>query len=212
MKKRRLALPIGLALAVAAVTIVAAGRLLTSGSGHDGSLPDVATHLDRAAAVRTATDLVVAAGAAGARSASALRDVQRRSFAASVEPGLEALTLRASAQQRRAMLNGTPPGAILLERTVPVGYQLTRFSSAGASVAVWTLDMAGPDRGHRAPGAWWLTTRVDLVPEVGRWRVRDAVAVEGPAPRLIRVQQAGVGAAEELRGMLRTSRAFTDEP
>ena len=211
--RRRPAVFVGVVLCCAVLIAFAVVARATS-RGDDGprAAASARPQLDRAAAVETVVDLVVAAGAAGAHSDRALRTVQRRVYAATVDPGLEALTLRAAGQQRRALLRATPVGATLLERTIPVGYQLTRFDAEGASVALWTLQVAGPDAGRRAPAAWWLTTRVDLIPEDGAWRMRRAVAVQGPAPRLVRAQQAGVGDVKELRGLLRTTRRLRHAP
>jgi len=212
--RRRPAVFVGVVLCCA-VLIAFAVVVQATSRGDDGPRAIAASarpQLDRASAVKTVVDLVVAAGAAGAHSDRALGAVQRRVYAATVDPGLEALTLRAAGQQRRALLRAAPVGASLLERTIPVGYQLTRFDAEGASVALWTLQVAGPDAGRRAPAAWWLTTRVDLVPEDGAWRVRRAVAVQGPTPRLVRAQQAGVGDVKALRGLLRTTRSLRHAP
>lgn len=201
---------VGLAVALAFAVIVQATTRGDDGRSAPGTSP--LTQLDRASAVARVVELVVAAGAAGAHSDRALRTVQRRAYGASVDPRLEDLTLRAAGQQRRALLRGAPTGAMLLERTIPVGYQLTRFDARSASVAVWTLQVAGPDSGRRAPAAWWLTTRVDLMAEQGAWKLQNAVAVQGPTPRLVRAQQAGVGAVSELRGLLQRTRSLTHAP
>lgn len=193
------------AVVVVVVAIAAAVALLATRGGED--VPRTAAPaLDRASAVAAATAAIVDGGRAGSVGDRQLRLVQQRSYATTVDPDLRTLTLRAAKQQRRALLRGAPRGASLLERTVPFGTQVVRADADDISVAVWTVTVAGPDRGRRVPNCWWLTTRVDLVPEGGRWRVRRAVAIQGPTPRLVRVQQAGVGAPGELRGMLRTTR------
>ncbi len=213
--KRRSQLPrFGLVLVVAACVFVTVGLgvSLLSDPTPVRRPAEGLSAVDRASAVDVAVDLVVTAGYAGARSSAALRSTQRRYYARTVAPGLEALTVRAAEQQRRALLRAAPARVGLLERTVPIGTRITRFESSRASVAVWTVQMAGPASGRRAPGAWWLTTRVDLVPEDGAWKVQNAVALQGPTPRLVRAQQAGVGTNAELRGMLQTTERILDAP
>lgn len=209
--------PAVLVVALVCLAVLAALAVIVQATaGGDDGRPAADTSaplaLDRLSAAAAAVELVVAAGAAGAHSDRALRTVQRRAYAASVDPALATLTSRAASQQRRALLRGAPAGAMLLERTVPVGYQLMRFDARSATVAVWTLQVAGPNAGMRAPAAWWLTTRVDLTAEEGAWRLRNAVAVQGPSPRLVRAQQAGVGDISEIRALLQTTRGLTHAP
>jgi len=163
--------------------------------------------LDRRSAV--AVNVLVRAGSAGARSSAALREVYEEAFGTGGDPSD---ALRSAATQRAAILRSAPSSARVVERTIPAGYRLTRFDVSGASVLVWSVHVAGSDRGARLPASWWLTTRVDLAPREGRWRVVRAVAVQGPAPRLIRVQQAGIGRTRDLRMMLTATRRLRDVP
>lgn len=74
-----------------------------------------------------------------------------------------------------------PPNSSLFLRTIPVGNQVTRYSTERATVEIWTLTIVAAD-GMREPLATWETATVEVVWENEDWKVWSARSVEGPSP------------------------------
>jgi hypothetical protein len=132
-------------------------------------------------AVAAATNLVLTLEQAGTTDrANAIRayeilaaDGSRESLASDMAATWDALHTSIAA-------NG-PRNSALFLRTVPVGHQLTRYSTERATVEVWTLTIVAA-AGMVEPLATWETATVEVVWENGDWKIWSAASAGGPNP------------------------------
>ena len=90
----------------------------------------------------------------------------------------------AAAEQTRKQLGvGTVPEPVVILRTSPVGYRIDRFTTAGATVAIWRVGIVGSGA-TAAPQQSWRTETVSLVWENKTWKVAALVSETGPTPPL----------------------------
>jgi hypothetical protein len=74
-----------------------------------------------------------------------------------------------------------PVSSSLFLRTIPVGYDLTRFSDERATVEVWTLTIVAVD-GMVEPIANFETAEIEVVWQDDDWKVWSADSRGGPVP------------------------------
>lgn len=90
----------------------------------------------------------------------------------------------AAAEQARKQLGvGTVPEPVVILRTSPVGYRVDRFTTAGATVAIWRIGIVGSGA-TAAPQQSWRTETVSLVWEDKTWKVAALGSETGPTPPL----------------------------
>lgn len=170
----------GIATTAVAVIMIAAGAWALSGTGDPepseaphGAVP--AMRPSRATAVRTAVDALYAL------TVPALTD--RARFASAVTryaaPGAaQHVAAVFGAADREAIAAFSGSDAVV--RGAPLGYRIDRYSNTTASVAIWSVAIAGA-RGTPAESQW-RTLVVDLAWTASGWRVTNGAGVQGPAP------------------------------
>ena len=90
----------------------------------------------------------------------------------------------AAAEQTRKQLGvGTVPEPVVILRTSPLGYRVDRFTTAGATVAIWRVGIVGSGA-TAAPQQSWRTETVSLVWEDKTWKVAGLGSETGPTPPL----------------------------
>jgi hypothetical protein len=108
--------------------------------------------------------------------------VGRIASTSSRERLIEAFSL-ASAQTRAKLGADTVPRPVIVLRSVPLGYRVERFSTRGATVAVWYVGIVGSGATVE-PQQSWRTQIVSLVWERGTWKVNSFASSSGPTPPL----------------------------
>jgi hypothetical protein len=114
---------------------------------------------------------------------SRLQQVVARVASAESRVQLTAVFERASSETRSKLGAGTVPAPVIVLRSVPVGYQLERFSTTQATVAVWYVGIVGSGATVQ-PQQSWRTEVVSLVWEGGTWKVSSFRSADGPTPPL----------------------------
>ena len=90
----------------------------------------------------------------------------------------------AAAEQTRKQLGvGTVPEPVVILRTSPLGYRVDRFTTAGATVAIWRVGIVGSGA-TAAPQQSWRTETVSLVWADKTWKVAGLGSETGPTPPL----------------------------
>lgn len=180
MPRRRQRLRLG--LVVASVLV---GSLATAVVAFQPS-PDVPTATVRPKAIAApeasrATAVQTAVDALDALSGSAITN--RRRFAAAVErlsaPGTE--------ENVRAVFGEADPKLVAafrrqpsVLRFAPLGYRIDSYDERLASVAIWSVAIAGA--AGEKPTSQWRTLVIDLAKTSRGWKVMDGAGVDGPSP------------------------------
>jgi hypothetical protein len=176
---RRRALLIALAAVLLLVTIGAAvvahepGRRATTTRSKTTPKPTLVP--TRASAIQAAV------GALYALSGPAITDRRRFSIA------VERLAAPGTADHVRAVFGGTDPEIVAafrrnpsVLRGAPLGYRVDDYRSGIASIAIWSVAIAGA--AGQQPRAQWRTLVVDLAWTTSGWRVTGGAGVDGPSP------------------------------
>jgi len=82
---------------------------------------------------------------------------------------------------RVGIVENGPVSSSLFLRTIPVGYDLTRFTDERATVEVWTLTIIAVD-GMVEPIANFETAEIEVVWQDDDWKVWSADSRGGPVP------------------------------
>ncbi len=112
-----------------------------------------------------------------------LRAIVSRIASLAARPRLLAAFTEASAQTRAKLGADTAPQPVIVLRSVPVGYQVERFSLDEATVAVWYVGIVASGA-TVDPQQSWRTQVVALVWERGQWKVSSFESSPGPTPPL----------------------------
>ena len=112
-----------------------------------------------------------------------LRSVVGRIASTSSRERLIEAFSQASAQTRAKLGADTVPRPVIVLRSVPIGYRVERFSTRGATVAVWYVGIVGSGATVE-PQQSWRTQIVSLVWERGAWKVSSFASSPGPTPPL----------------------------
>lgn len=172
-------LGVSAAAAVVALTVGAGIWTLTDTTSPEPSAAPIravpAMQPSRSTAVRTAVDALYAL------TVPALTDRTRFEAAVTRYAAPEATEHVAAvfgAGEREAIAAFSRRDAVV--RGAPLGYRVDRYSNTTASVAIWSVAIAG------APGeaavSQWRTLVVDLSWTPSGWRVTSGAGVSGPAP------------------------------
>jgi hypothetical protein len=97
--------------------------------------------------------------------------------------GLVRAYVAAAEQARKQLGVGTAPEPVVILRASPVGYRIDRFTTAGATVAIWRVGIVGSGA-TAAPQQSWRTETVSLVWEDKTWKVAALGSETGPTPPL----------------------------
>jgi len=157
----------------------------------------------RAGAVAAAADYAQALSQAALVGEERLLAAQQQTFTAHALRMLGA-EVRQQARTARAALELAGRGRSTRAATqhAPLAARVLRLADGQAEVALWSVDLstAGP---HDTAQALWMTERLALVWEDGRWRIAGARAASGPVPRTAQRQPSAPGVLHE---QLRTTR------
>lgn len=190
------------AAALAALTLLALGAVIgsrvasrqapavASAAAVDDAADPRPTRPRAASSTRTRTGAVRAA----ARSITAfagdvlleparLRAVVTGVASRASRPQLLAAFNEASAQTRAKLGADTVPKPMIVLRSFPVGYRVERYSPDEATVSVWYVGIVGSGATVQ-PQQSWRTQVVELVWEVGAWKVSSFASSPGPTPPL----------------------------
>jgi hypothetical protein len=132
-------------------------------------------HQSRESAVRAAVDALYAL------SVPSITD--RRRF----EEAVARLAASGAEDHVRAVFGDTDPGLVAafrhkpsVLRGAPLGYRIDRYQPGTASVAIWSVAIAGAK--DRDVQSQWRTLVVDLAWTPQGWRVTHGTGVDGPSP------------------------------
>lgn len=89
-------------------------------------------------------------------------------------------TVRAAFGATDASVSRALGGRWRVLRSAPVGYRIERFTRGSASIALWTVTLAGS--AQLPPQAQWRTLTMDLVWTDRGWRVAGGSGIGGPSP------------------------------
>ena len=137
----------------------------------------------RAGAVRAAASSITAFDGDVLLEPVRLRAVVTRVASRASRPQLLVAFNEASAQTRAQLGADTAPKPVIVLRSVPVGYRVERFSPDEATVSVWYVGIVGSGATVQ-PQQSWRTQVVELVWEVGAWKVSSFASSPGPTPPL----------------------------
>jgi hypothetical protein len=161
-----------------AVALVIGGAIWSRDPGAPPLPPHIATEPrapSRAGAVRAAVSALYAL------SGPAITD--RRKFSTAVER----LAAPGAADHIRAVFGDTDPEIVAafrrkpsVLRGAPLGYRIDDYRDGMASVAIWSVAIAGA-AGQR-PQAQWRTLVIDLAWTSRGWRVTNGGGIDGPSP------------------------------
>jgi hypothetical protein len=162
-----------------AVVLVIGGAIWSRSPGAPAPPPQTAT---RSLPTPTRVSAVHAAVTAlYALSGPAITD--RRKFSTAVER----LAAPGTADHVRAVFGDTDPEIVAafrrkpsVLRGAPLGYRIDDYRDGMASVAIWSVAIAGA-AGQR-PQAQWRTLVIDLAWTSRGWRVTNGGGIDGPSP------------------------------
>lgn len=177
----RRGVPLGVLAGIATVLITTAVGLWAL-AGSDAPEPSTATaravpaqRPSRETAVRTAVDALYAL-TVSALTDRAKFDAAVTRYAASSSAEHVADVFGAAAPDAVAAFSRR--GAVL--RGAPLGYRIDRYTRSTASVAIWSVAIAGAT--GKGAESQWRTLVVDLAWTEDGWRVTNGAGVQGPAP------------------------------
>jgi hypothetical protein len=166
---------LALVAVIGAAAVVAANRPQVPVAAAPSRKPMVLHRPTRDSAVTAAVDALYAL------TVPAITDQAR--FAAAVKR----LAAPGAGEHVRDVFGDTDPDLIAafrrgpsVLRGAPLGYRIDRYTTAAASVAIWSVAIAGA-YGERAQSQW-RTLVVDLKWTPRGWRVTNGGGVDGPTP------------------------------
>lgn len=137
--------------------------------------PITLLHPTRESAVRAAVDALYAL------SVPSITD--RRRF----EEAVARLSAAGAEDHVRAEFGDTDPGLVAafkhqpsVLRGAPLGYRIDRYQPGTASVAIWSVAIAGAK--DRDVQSQWRTLVIDLAWTPDGWRVTHGTGIDGPSP------------------------------
>lgn len=156
-----------------------------------------------AGAVAAATNLILTLEQAGTADRSqAIRAYEILAAEGSTESLGSDMATTWDALHGSITANG-PARSSLFLRTVPVGHELTRYSTDRATVEIWTLTVVAA-AGMLEPLATWETATVEVVWEQEDWKVWSALSNGGPTPAWAEAEVSAIepflAGVEELQG------------
>lgn len=113
------------------------------------------------------------------------------------EPGAQRL---AAGEIGRGLREGVPTAYL----GMPVLYRVLSYSPQRAVIRTWGFTVLG-NATRAEPGAYFGTSRTELVWLEGDWKIADTSAAFGPSPRLVSPREGGegFGLVDLLEGMRR---------
>jgi hypothetical protein len=135
---------------------------------------------DKAGAQLAATRVVALLG-----DPAALRGGRRSDLHALTAPGASAtinarLAVPAPIEQATGLLKDLNSGRPVVAYVVPVATKLARYSSAAATVDVWTVSVLGTRRMGTTTSSW--STETVSLAWCGKWKATDVRTRPGPTP------------------------------
>jgi hypothetical protein len=166
---------------IAALLLVVIGAIGPQEPSHLTPRPRAAPQSKPALTPTRGSAVQAAVNALYALSGSAITN--RREFSMAVDR----LAAPGTAERVRAVFGDTDPEIVAafrrkpsVLRGAPLGYRIDEYRNGTASVAIWSVAIAGP-AGQR-PQAQWRTLVVGLAWTAQGWRVTNGAGVEGPSP------------------------------